>query len=436
MNYLDIMQNSIDYIENNLKSELSANELAKTAGFSLFHYYRLFQSVIGMPVMHYILKRKLSNAIYEISLGKKMIDVALCYGFETHSGFFKAFRREYDCSPTEYLKKYKVIKPYKINLKQEECIMITDKKIKKILTHWDMKEPIEIQSFYYESSGHKSENTWIINDNYILKVGTNIEGLKQHIALAKALMKAGLESAIPVVTKDGEDYFIDGDLYFFLTNRLQGECMKSAEIYKGNSGSTGRYLGEIIGQLHLILEKHDKELVCNEPNFYESIKSWAIPETKKIMVLPHSFYNDYLDNFSELYPNLPKHVIHRDPNPSNIIMKDGRLVGFIDFELSERNIRIYDPCYAATAILSESFVDNNTEKLQKWLVIFKNIIIGYDSVCKLSEEEKQAIPYIIYSIQMICVAYFSSQDKFQELAKVNQEMLIWLCNNKDSLIIE
>jgi AraC-like DNA-binding protein len=30
------------------------------------------------------------------------IDVALSYGFETHAGFFKAFKREFSCSPTKY----------------------------------------------------------------------------------------------------------------------------------------------------------------------------------------------------------------------------------------------------------------------------------------------------------------------------------------------
>lgn len=44
-------------------------------------------------------------------------------------------------------------------------------------------------------------------------------------------------------------------------------------------------------------------------------------------------------------------------------MKDGRIVGFIDFELSERNIRIFDPCYASTANLSESFDENDFHKL-------------------------------------------------------------------------
>jgi AraC-like DNA-binding protein len=258
MNYLDIMQNSIDYIEKNLKSNISAYQLAENAGFSLFHYYRLFQHVVGIPVMQYILRRKLYNAIYEISSGEKIIDVALSYGFETHSGFFKAFKREFDCSPSLYLKKYKVVKPYKINLKQEGCIMLTDKKIKEVLSHWDLKEPMEIKSLYYGSSGTKSENSWIVNNDFIIKVSTNISGLKQHIILSKSLAHAGVETATPVPTKDNNDYFIDGQLYFFLAKRIKGECIKSSEIYEGDYKSNGRYLGESIGQLHLILQKQDK----------------------------------------------------------------------------------------------------------------------------------------------------------------------------------
>lgn len=435
MNYLDIMQNSIDYIEKNLKSELSAYELAENAGFSLFHYYRLFQGAIGIPVMQYILRRKLHNAIYEISSGKKIIDVALSYGFETHSGFFKAFKREFGCSPTQYLKKYKVIKPYKINLRQEEYIMMTDKKLKEILTHWDLKEPIEIKNFYYGSSGNKSENTWIVNNDFVIKVCTNFLGLKHQIALSKSLAGTGLETATPVPTKDKNDYYVDGELYFCLTNRIKGECIKSGQIYQNDYKSNGRYLGEIIGQLHLILQKQDNGLICNEPNLYETIKDWAIPEVKKYMIISNSFYEDCLENFKNLYVLLPKHIIHRNPNPSNIIMKDGKLAGFIDFELSERNIRIFDPCYAATAILSESFTENDHDKLHKWLAIFKNIITGYDNICKLSNEEKQAIPYVIYSIQMICVAYFSNKDKYKDLSKTNQKILLWLLENRDMLML-
>ena len=37
-----IIQRSLDYIEDDLQAEITAAELADMAGFSLFHYYRLF----------------------------------------------------------------------------------------------------------------------------------------------------------------------------------------------------------------------------------------------------------------------------------------------------------------------------------------------------------------------------------------------------------
>ena len=37
--YVKIMQESLDYIEDNIKCEISAQELSERAGFSLFHYY-------------------------------------------------------------------------------------------------------------------------------------------------------------------------------------------------------------------------------------------------------------------------------------------------------------------------------------------------------------------------------------------------------------
>jgi Ser/Thr protein kinase RdoA (MazF antagonist)/AraC-like DNA-binding protein len=433
MNYLDIIQDSIDYIEKNLKSELSASELAENAGFSLFHYYRLFQSVVGMPVMQYILRRKLYNAIYEISNGSKMIEVALSYGFDTHSGFFKAFKREFNCSPTQYLKKYKASKPYKINLSQEAYIMITDKKLRDILTNWELKEPIEINDLFYSYNGNKTENTWIVNKDFVLKTFTSLTQLKKHIDVSKALKKAGFEAAAPVQTKDQQDYLVENELYFCLTNRIKGESIRTPEVYEGNHKAFARYLGEVIGQLHLILKDQDKDLICNEPNLYETMKNWAIPKTKESMSLEDSFYEDYLTNFEKLYPFLPKHIIHRDPNPSNILMEDNRLTGFIDFEFSERNVRIFDPCYAATAILSESFKAEDEEKLNKWLDILKNIIAGYDSICNLSKEEKQAIPYVIYSIQMIFIAYLEGKDNLIDMLKVNKEMTKWLIQNKKAL---
>ncbi len=112
--------------------------------------------------------------------------------------------------------------------------------------------------------------------------------------------------------------------------------------------------------------------------------------------------------------------------------------GFIDFELSEQNVRIFDPCYAATAILSESFADSNKDELSKWLGIYHlgiyhNIIAGYDDVVTLSEVEKLAIPYVILSNQFIAVAWFSEQEKYQDLFEVNKKMTEWLMEHLEEL---
>lgn len=312
--------------------------------------------------------------------------------------------------------------------------MISHKKIKEMLNNWNISNPT-ITDMYYEGSGIKSENTWYVNDDHVLKVGTNFKRLENHIAVSKALFDSGLDSAVPVKTESGTEYVMNGDLYFYLTKKLPGNSIKSGQCYEGDYITKARYLGEIIGQLHKTLVKFDNTIICDEPDMYDTIKNWAIPNVKKAMNLPENFYNDYLKTFGSLFPTLPKHVIHRDPNPSNIIMKNDKVTGFVDFDLTEKNVRLFDPCYASTAILSESFAENNEEKRQKWLHIFQNIINGYDSICRLSDEEKQSIPYIVYSIQLICVAYFSSLDKFKTLADTNKAMLAWLIEQKDNLII-
>lgn len=94
-----IIQRSLDYIEENLQTEITAAELAQAAGFSLFHYYRLFQQATGLPVMQYILRRRLLHGVYAMNRGERKLDAAMSYGFDTYPGFYKAFCREFGSTP-------------------------------------------------------------------------------------------------------------------------------------------------------------------------------------------------------------------------------------------------------------------------------------------------------------------------------------------------
>ncbi|QBD80625.1 AraC family transcriptional regulator [Ktedonosporobacter rubrisoli] len=102
MNYRAYIQASIDFIEDHLQEELTLEVLAKIAGFSPYHYSRVFHAYVGKPVMEYVTCRRLAYATLELVGQKRIIDIALDYGFATHHGFAKAFRKVYGCSPRMY----------------------------------------------------------------------------------------------------------------------------------------------------------------------------------------------------------------------------------------------------------------------------------------------------------------------------------------------
>lgn len=116
MDYRACIQNSIDYIEDHLQENITVDHLARIAGFSTYHYYRVFQVYVGIPIMDYIRRRRLAYAAAELARGKRIIDIALDYGFETHNGFAKAFRKTYGCSPETYRLRVSGHLPKKVDL--------------------------------------------------------------------------------------------------------------------------------------------------------------------------------------------------------------------------------------------------------------------------------------------------------------------------------
>ena len=72
-----IIQRSLDYIEDDLQAEITAAELADMAGFSLFHYYRLFQRATGLPVMQYILRRRLLHGVYAMKQRLHLVSIPM-----------------------------------------------------------------------------------------------------------------------------------------------------------------------------------------------------------------------------------------------------------------------------------------------------------------------------------------------------------------------
>lgn len=103
MNYRKDIEKCIEFIEDHIKENITIEEVASQSGYSLYHFCRVFSICKGVSVMEYIRGRRLSLAARELFTGRKIIDIALDYGFETPSGFTKAFRKAFGYSPTQYI---------------------------------------------------------------------------------------------------------------------------------------------------------------------------------------------------------------------------------------------------------------------------------------------------------------------------------------------
>ncbi|HEX3029763.1 MAG TPA: helix-turn-helix domain-containing protein [Clostridia bacterium] len=99
----DRIQNSIEFIENNLDKDFSLKDVAKASGFSISHLHKIFFAATGFSIRRYIRNRRLSNAAKQLlKTDRKIIDIAVDSGFNSHEVFTRAFTQLYAISPNNY----------------------------------------------------------------------------------------------------------------------------------------------------------------------------------------------------------------------------------------------------------------------------------------------------------------------------------------------
>ncbi|RZT02322.1 AraC family transcriptional regulator [Cuneatibacter caecimuris] len=99
----EAIQKVLDYIEENLAQDHSPEELSKVAALSPFYFQRLFARLVKRPVNAYTKMRRLARACEALEdKSRRILDIALDYGFNSHGHFTKSFKRAFGMTPEEY----------------------------------------------------------------------------------------------------------------------------------------------------------------------------------------------------------------------------------------------------------------------------------------------------------------------------------------------
>lgn len=100
MEWLNNFNKAIDYIEDNLKGNISYENAAKVACCSTYYFQRIFSYIIGISLSEYIRRRKMSMAALDLhTTDLKIIDIAFKYGYKSPTAFNRAFKSIHGISP-------------------------------------------------------------------------------------------------------------------------------------------------------------------------------------------------------------------------------------------------------------------------------------------------------------------------------------------------
>lgn len=264
--------------------------------------------------------------------------------------------------------------------------------IEQLLPLWGMGKG-EILQIYHSA--------WEVNHAYVIKVYEDRKQLERNIRISEILSECGIPVAKTVPTEAGEKYAAYENRYFLLSEKLKGNNLSDLK-----DKTMAWKMGRAMAQLHMAFVKCERETEVLDNSLLKEMKGWIYEnlENGGWKILKKEEYTKAVERLESIYDDLPVQLIHRDVHFGNFLFHEGDLSGYIDFDLSQRNIRIFDICYFLTGLLSEETDDAFTR--DEWMENIKSVITGYESITEFSDGEKKAIPCVMECIEILFVAYY------------------------------
>lgn len=285
----------------------------------------------------------------------------------------------------------------RIIIEQRKGYEIMNFNVQKIINEWAIEEK-DVRQIY--------DSAWQVGENTVLKTYKDVNMLQRNIKVLNILDRMGIPVGGIVLTKDKKTYARDNEYYYILTNKLSGSNI--TDIHKNTVIASE--MGCVLAKLHKVFKVCETQDDFWNNSLLKEMKGWI----KDVFVknnwnyIDENKFDDTVKNLENLYDKLPVQLIHRDVHLGNFLFDKGSFSGYIDFDLSQKNIRIFDLCYFMLGLMSEEELLDITE--EQWFGILEHLFEGYECECRLLAEEKLAVPYVMESIEFLFAAWFMEQN--------------------------
>ena len=120
MEWLTSIRKAIEYMEDHLRDDISAQDVAKEVFLSTYFLQKGFSLMTGYGIGEYLRNRRMYEAALDLQkTDEKVIDIAYRYAYDTPESFTKAFTRFHGATPSQVRAgqmPVKVFLPLKINI--------------------------------------------------------------------------------------------------------------------------------------------------------------------------------------------------------------------------------------------------------------------------------------------------------------------------------
>ena len=106
--YLDLLQHVIEYVNQHLAEDMPLEKIASEAGFSKYHFIRLFKKLTGETFHQYLCKQRISRAESLMRQSDlSVLQIAMRTGFNSIATFNRIYKEMRGMTPSQYRSLYK-----------------------------------------------------------------------------------------------------------------------------------------------------------------------------------------------------------------------------------------------------------------------------------------------------------------------------------------